>query len=59
MSDKVITQQCGILKKVEYGDEIMADRGFNVSAVCGAKLLIPAFTRGKTQLSQEEVEKTS
>ena len=61
MSDKVITQQSGFLKKVEYGDDIIADRGFNVGediAVSGGRLLIPAFTRGKAQLSQEEVEMT-
>lgn len=54
-------QQSGILKKVEYGDEIMADCGFNVGkdfAVCGAMQLIPAFTRCKTQLSQQEDETT-
>ena len=37
----------------------MADRGFKVNddlAVRGAGLLIPAFTKGKTQLSQEDVE---
>ena len=59
MSDKVITQQSGFLKKVEYSDDIMADRGFNVDiAVSGGWLLIPAFPRGKAQLSQEEVEMT-
>ena len=61
VSDKVITQQCGFLKHVEFGDQIMAARGFNVSddlAMCGAELLIPAFTRGKKQLSTQEVEYT-
>lgn len=59
VSDKVITQQSGFLKKLEYGDEVLADRGFNVSedvAVCGARLRIPAYTRGKSQLSRKEVE---
>uniref|UniRef100_A0A1X7UW99 DDE Tnp4 domain-containing protein n=1 Tax=Amphimedon queenslandica TaxID=400682 RepID=A0A1X7UW99_AMPQE len=47
--------------KVEFGDDIMADRGFNIGddlAVCGAQLLIPAFTKGKEQLSAREVEIT-
>ena len=40
-------------------DIILADRGFTISddiALFGAKLKIPAFTRGKQQLSQREVE---
>ena len=40
---------------------MMADRGFDVSdnlAMCGAELLNPAFTRGKKQLSTQEVEFT-
>lgn len=39
----------------------MADRGFNIAdelAIHGARLLIPAFTRGKRQLSRREVEET-
>ena len=39
----------------------MADRGFNIAddlALCGAQLVIPAFTRGKSQLSQQEVERS-
>ena len=38
---------------------ILADRGFTIAdnlAVYGAKLEIPAFTRGKTRLSQRDVE---
>ena len=61
MSDKVITQQSTFLKKVEYGDDIKADSGFNIHediAISGGRLLIPAFTRGKAQLSQEKVEMT-
>lgn len=44
---------------VEYGDLILADRGFDISedlGVYGARLEIPAFTRGKKQLSLQEVE---
>ena len=61
VSDKEITRKCGFLDFVEYGDDIMADRGFNVAddlALCGAHLLIPAYTRGKQQLSAQEVEET-
>ena len=61
ISDKEITQRCGFLNKLEYGDNVMADRGFNIAedlALCGTRLTIPEFTRGKTQLSQAEVERT-
>ena len=30
ISDKVITQKCGFLDHLEYGDVVLADRGFNV-----------------------------
>ena len=58
VSDKEITRKCGFL---EYGDDIMADRGFTIAdelVLCGAHLLIPAYTRGKQQLSAQEVEET-
>ena len=47
--------------EVQPGDVILADRGFLIEdelAIRGAKLAIPAFTKGKLQLSQEEVEKS-
>ena len=43
------------------GDMIMADRGFTIAESVGlkqAKLVIPAFTKGKTQLDPVDVEKT-
>ena len=61
VSDKVITQKCGFLNHIEYGDVVLADRGFNIQddlAVIGARLEIPSFTKGKTQLSKAEVEKS-
>jgi hypothetical protein len=61
VSDKVITQRCGFLEHLQCGDVVMADRGFNIHeelSAFGARLLIPAFTKGKTQLSQKEVEYT-
>ena len=43
-------------------DQILADRGFTLvddfGAVCGAELIIPAFTKGKKQLAAKEVEMT-
>ena len=43
------------------GDTILADRGFNIQESVGlfcATVKIPAFTRGKKQLSSIEVEQT-
>ena len=59
VSDKEITQKCGFLDYIEFGDDILADRGFNIAddiALRGGRLIIPSFTRGKAQLSQKEVE---
>ena len=42
-----------------HGDTILVDRGFTIEeglAVNGAKLEIPAFMHGKTQLSQRDVD---
>ncbi|XP_052100440.1 uncharacterized protein LOC127734547 [Mytilus californianus] len=60
-SDKVITQRSGYLDKLEHGDQVLADRGFLIAeelASRNASLIIPAFTRGKSQLSAREVEQT-
>lgn len=60
-SDKYITEDCGYLNKLQAGDVVLADRGFNVEdsvAYRGATLNIPAFTKGKSQLSPADVEST-
>ena len=59
VSDKQITLQSGFLKKLTFGDLVLADRGFNLHdkmASTGAVLKIPRFTEGKSQLSQCEVD---
>ena len=59
MSDKQLTQESNFFSLLEPGDVVLADRGFNIEedlAVHGARLVIPAFTRGKKQLTQREVE---
>ncbi len=61
VSDKFITEHCGILKKLTPGDVVLADRGFDISDSVGlmqATLHIPAFTKGKGQLSALEVHDT-
>uniref|UniRef100_L7M0T8 Putative tick transposon n=1 Tax=Rhipicephalus pulchellus TaxID=72859 RepID=L7M0T8_RHIPC len=60
-SDKHITEECGVLDLLEYGDVVLADRGFLIAesvGMCHATLAMPAFTKGKRQLSSEDVEKT-
>lgn len=60
-SDKHLTERCGFLDKLNPGDVILADRGFDVADSVGlfnAQLKIPAFTRGKKQLSPVELEST-
>ena len=47
-----------VLKKLP-GDVVLADRGFDIAesvAMMQVQLHIPAFTKGKQQLSAEEVE---
>ena len=61
VSDKHLTENCGILKKILPGDIVLADRGFDIADTVGtmqASLQIPAFTEGKSQLSAIEVEGT-
>lgn len=61
VSDNYLTENCGILRKLLPGDIVLADRGFDIAdsvALQQAKLHIPAFTRGKKQLSAIEVETT-
>lgn len=55
VSDKHLTEHSGILLP---GDVVLADRGFDISESVGvmqARLHIPAFTKGKDQLSALEV----
>ena len=58
-SDKLITSKNGFLNHLIHGDLILADRGFDIIedlALLGCTLAMPPFTKGKTQLSQREVE---
>ena len=61
VSDKYLTENCGILNNLLPGDTVLADRGFDIKDSVGlycATLTLPAFTRGKYQLSGIEVEQT-
>ena len=57
-SDKMITLNSGFLEMVSNGDCILADCGFLIQelATHGAVLRIPAFTRGKKQLTARDVD---
>lgn len=55
-SDKVITLRSGFLDKLQYGEQVMADRGFQISeelAINRAALVIPAFTKGNLSSQQK------
>ncbi|CAM1293284.1 Uncharacterised protein r2_g235 [Pycnogonum litorale] len=60
-SDKYLTEHCDYLHFIRPGDVILADRGFTIKesvALRRATLDVPAFTKGKEQLSPEEVEES-
>ncbi|XP_028412848.1 uncharacterized protein LOC114535739 [Dendronephthya gigantea] len=55
-SDKQLTKDCGIFKLLEVGDQIMADRGFEIEEDLphGVSLNIPPFLGERAQFSEEE-----
>ncbi|XP_074036315.1 uncharacterized protein [Leptinotarsa decemlineata] len=60
-SDKKMVELSGFLDKIQSQDIVLADRGFLINdslATLGAKLVIPAFTKGKKQLLPFELEET-
>ena len=61
VSDREVTETCGLLDLLEPGDSIMADKGFMIRDLCeerGVSLNIPAFLEKKDQLSHEETAQT-
>ena len=61
-SDRHITETCGILEKMNPGDNLMADKGFNISDLLvgkGSKLIIPPFLRDKNRFTKRNCKNTS
>ena len=64
ISDVELIKQSGFISNKYHhrGNQILADRGFTLqdefAAGAGVELIIPAFTKGKQQLSAKEVETT-
>ncbi|XP_066933572.1 uncharacterized protein [Clytia hemisphaerica] len=59
VSDVYLTGNSGLLSRLEPGDVVLADRGFTLqesAALYCAEIVIPAFTKGKSQLSMKEVD---
>ena len=47
-SDRYTTETCGIVEKLQFGDNLMAGKGFNISDLLvskGSRLIIPPFLR--------------
>ena len=59
VSDKFLTENCGILDHLLPGDQILADCGFTIQeivALHSAEVKVPPFTRGKKQLSKIDID---
>lgn len=60
-SDKQMIELGDFCNQIKPGDVVLADRGFLIEEtlnIFGAKLVIPAFTKGKSQLHPLEIEAT-
>ena len=61
VSDVCLMESSRLLKGLQEGDVILADREFNIqesASMFHAEVKIPPFTRGKKQLSRMEVDKS-
>lgn len=60
VNDKEITKKSGVLDLLEPGDNVMADRGFDIQDILpeGVGLNIPPFKGNRKQLTALEVDET-
>ena len=62
ISDKEpVTQKSGLIEKLQYGDVIMGDRGFNIQemlACKGVKVNVPPFMNESGQFDESELLET-
>ena len=57
ISDKELTKRSKLLEKLEHGDSIMADRGFDIGSIMpeGTNVNIPPFLGGRPQFEADEL----
>ena len=58
ISDRKLVELSGLLEKLEPGDDIMADKGFQIQdllAPLGVRLNMPPFLSGNTQMPESDV----
>ena len=60
VSDKQITRDSGVLDLLQVGDNVMVDRGFDISAIvpAGVTVNMPPFLAGRDQMTAAETEET-
>ena len=61
ISDRKLVEQTGLLKMLEPGDEIMADKGFLIQdllAPIGVRLNVPPLLQSNSQMPPEDVAMT-
>ena len=55
-SDRYIPETSGIIEKLQFGDNLMADKGFKISDILvseGSRLIIPQFLRDTNRFSKK------
>ena len=61
-SDRCIVQDSGFLDKLRPGDQLMTDKGFNISDLLAYRqcsLSMPPFAKNGVQMSEKHIKKTS